>query len=44
MTLKDKYRLGRLKKKDGMILNFDFDIPCRTSPRRCYRGSPGGWS
>ena len=26
-------------KKDNMI----FQNPCRTSPRRCYRGSPGGW-
>ena len=26
-----------------MILNFDFDLPCRTSPRLCSRGSPGGW-
>ena len=21
----------------------DFDLPCRTSPRWCSRGSPGGW-
>ena len=27
-----------------MILNFDYDLPCRTSPRQCSRGSPGGWS
>ena len=23
---------------------FYFHLPCRTSPRRCFRGSPGGWS
>ena len=28
---------------DNMILNLDFNLPCRTSPRRCSRGSPGGW-
>ena len=27
-----------------MILNSDFDLPCRTSPRNCSRGSPVGWS
>ena len=27
-----------------MILNFDFNLPCRTSPRRCSRGSPDDWS
>ena len=27
-----------------MILNLDFNLPCRTSPRRCYRGSPGNKS
>ena len=43
MTLKDKTE-GRFKeKKNNMILNFDFDLPCRTSPRRCSRGSPSGW-
>ena len=26
-----------------MILNFYFDLPCRTSPIWCSRGSPGGW-
>ena len=20
----------------------NFDLPCKTSPRRCFRGSPGG--
>ena len=24
------------------MLNFDFNIPCQTSPRWCYQGSPGG--
>ena len=24
--------------------NFNFDLPCRTSPRRCSLGYPGGWS
>ena len=32
------------RKKGNMILNFDFDLPCRTSPRRCSQGSPGDWS
>ena len=27
-----------------MIFIFDFDLPRRTSSRRCSRGSPGGWS
>ena len=29
-----------------MILNFDFDFHCRTSPRQCFPGSPdpGGWN
>ena len=31
-------------KKANMILNFDFDLPCKTSPRRCSQGSIGGWS
>jgi len=22
---------------------FDFDVPCRTSPICCSRGTPGGW-
>ena len=26
-----------------MTLNLDFNLPCRTSPRWCSRGSPGGW-
>ena len=25
------------------MLNLDFDLPYRTSPRRCSQGSPGGW-
>ena len=25
-----------------MILNFDFDLPCRTSPMRLSQGSTGG--
>ena len=32
-----------LKKKDNMILNLDFGLPCRTSPVHCSRGSPCGW-
>ena len=28
---------------DKILLNFDFYLPCRTSPRRCSLGSPGGW-
>ena len=43
MPLEDKYK-ENLKKKDNMILNYDFDLPCRTLPRRCSRGFPGGWS
>ena len=35
---------GRLEEKDNFILNFDFDLPCRTSSRRCSRGYLGGWS
>ena len=27
-----------------MILHFDFDLPCRTSPRRCSRCSHWGWA
>ena len=27
-----------------MILDFDLDIPCKTSTRWCSRGSPGGCS
>ena len=38
MPLEDNYQ----RKKDDMILNFYFDLPCRTSPRLCSRGSPGG--
>ena len=26
------------------MLNLDFGLPCRTSPRRCSEGSPGGWN
>ena len=26
-----------------MILYFDLDRPCRTSPIWCSRGPPGGW-
>ena len=44
MTFEDKYQSKIQRKKDNMILTFDFDLPCRTSPRRCSRGSPGGWS
>ena len=29
--------------KDNMILKLYFDLPCRTSPWWCSRGSPGGW-
>ena len=36
-------QISRTNKYDNIILNFDFDLPCRTSPGRCSRGSPGGW-
>ena len=31
------------KKQNYQILNLDFDLPCRTSPRQCSQSSPGGW-
>ena len=35
---------GTLKFKFNIfILNINFKVPCRTSPRCCSRGSPGGW-
>ena len=30
-------------KLHNRIFNLDFDLPCRTSPRWCFRVSPGGW-
>ena len=30
-------------KQNDVMLNFDFDLSYRTSPRRCSQGSPGGW-
>ena len=27
----------------GSILNFNFDVPCRASPRCCSQSPPGGW-
>ena len=27
---------------NNIVLNLDFDLPCRTSPRWCSRGSSGG--
>ena len=44
ITFEDKYQCKIKRKKGNMMLNFDFDLPCRTSHRRCSRGSPGGWS
>ena len=41
MPLEDKYQIGRLKEKKNIISNLDFNHPCRTSHRRCSRGSPG---
>ena len=41
-TLEDKYTKGRFKEKNIFTLNFDFDLPCRTSPKQCSPGSPGG--
>ena len=34
---------NRTIKYEKIILNLDFDLPCRTSPRRCSRGFPDGW-
>ena len=31
-----------MTKEIGSILNFNLDVPCRTSPRSCSRGFPGG--
>ena len=28
---------------NNVIVNLNFDLPCRTSPRRYSRGSPGGF-
>ena len=42
--LKERYQRKIKKKKDNMILNFYFDLPYRTTPGQCSRGSPGGWS
>ena len=36
-------RIWLINKEIGFILNFYFDVPCRTSPRCCSRGSPGGY-
>ena len=35
MILEDKYQRKILKKEDNLTLDFDFDLPCITSPRRC---------
>ena len=37
MPLEDKFRRKIERKKDNILLNLDFDLPCRTSPRRCSR-------
>ena len=44
MTQRSTAKEDLKKKIYFMIFNFDFDLNCRTSPRRCSRGSPGSWS
>ena len=39
----DYGNLIKENQSDNLILNLYFDLPCRTSPRSCSRGSPGGW-
>ena len=39
-----KTKKNRTIKNDNIILSLNFDLPCRTSPSWCNKGSSCGWS